>query len=86
MDEERNELMTPEEEPKKSNWLPQSTISALFLRILVSGYVCYLGITLLQPIFSGQDTRPLIILSAAVMILLGAGFAIYTLLKIFKSK
>ena len=85
MDEERNELTTPEE-PKKNNWLPQSTITALFLRVLVSGYVCYLGATLLKPIFSGQDTRPLLILAAAVMILGGAGFAIYTLLKIFKSK
>ena len=86
MDEERKELTTPEEEPKKSNWLPQNTIATLFLRVLVSGYVCYLGATLLKPIFSGQDTRPLLILAAAVMILGGGGFAIYTLLKIFKSK
>lgn len=86
MDEERNELTTPEEEPKKSNWLPQSTITALFLRVLVSGYVAYLGITLLKPILSGQDTRPLMIIGSAVMILGGAGFAIYTLLKIFKTK
>ncbi len=85
MDEERNELTTPEE-PKKTGWLPQSTITALFLRALVSGYVCYLGIDLLKPVFSGEETRPLLILGAAVLVLSGAGFAIYSLLKIFKSK
>lgn len=84
MDEQKNELLSPEEQtPEEQS--PKNTLNpqtSYLIRILIGGYIAYLGWELASGIFAGtlEGTKLIVCaIAAALFAIAGVGLVVWSL-------